>query len=94
MIFMQLAKFQEMGELNRFLDEISEDRTVPRNIRTMIQETKSSLNNSKEDAAIRINSAISVLDEVSNDPNIPVYTRTQIWNIVSVLEIINEKIKE
>ncbi|HLD85752.1 MAG TPA: UPF0147 family protein [archaeon] len=91
---MQLAKFQEMGELNRFLDEISEDRTVPRNIRTMIQETKSSLNNSKEDAAIRINSAISVLDEVSNDPNIPVYTRTQIWNIVSVLEIINEKIKE
>jgi len=93
-IFMQLAKFQEMGELNRFLDEISEDRTVPRNIRTMIQETKSSLNNSKEDAAIRINSAISVLDEVSNDPNIPVYTRTQIWNIVSVLEIINEKIKE
>lgn len=94
MTFMQLAKFQEMGELNRFLDEISEDRTVPRNIRTMIQETKSSLNNSKEDAAIRINSAISVLDEVSNDPNIPVYTRTQIWNIVSVLEIINEKIKE
>ena len=83
-----------MEDLNRFLDEISEDRTVPRNIRTLIQETRTNLNNSKEDPAIRINSAISVLDEVSNDPNIPVYTRTQIWNIVSVLEVINEKIKE
>ena len=90
---MQLAKFEEMGELNRLLDGIAEDRTVPRNIRIMIQETRASLNNSKEDPAIRINSAISVLDEVSNDPNIPVYTRTQIWNIVSVLEVLNERLK-
>jgi len=26
------------------------------------------------------------MDEISNDPNIPMYTRTQVWNIVSILE--------
>lgn len=76
-----------MSEINKLLDGIAEDRTVPRNIRNMISETKKHLNNDKEDIAIRINSAISILDEVSNDPNIPTYTRTQIWNIVSLLEI-------
>ena len=83
----------DMSEINRLLDEINEDRTVPRNIRNMIAETRKHLNNEKEDLAIRINSAVSILDEVSNDPNIPVYTRTQIWNIVSMLEVVNEKVK-
>ncbi len=77
----------DMSEINKLLDEINEDRTVPRNIRNLILETKRHLNNEKEDMAVRINSAVSILDEVSNDPNIPTYTRTQIWNIVSLLEV-------
>lgn len=81
-----------MEEISRLLDEISEDRTVPRNIRNMAQEAKSGLN-SKQELAVRINSAISILDEVANDSNIPTYTRTQIWNIVSMLEVMNEQAK-
>lgn len=77
----------DMSEINKLLDEINDDRTVPRNIRNLILETKKHLNNEKEDIAVRINSAVSILDEVSNDPNIPTYTRTQIWNIVSLLEV-------
>ncbi|MBI3190788.1 UPF0147 family protein [archaeon] len=77
----------DMTEINRLLDEINEDRTVPRNVRNMVEEAKNHLNNEKEDMAVRISSAISVLDEVSNDTNIPIYTRTQIWNIVSMLEV-------
>ncbi|MBI4162634.1 MAG: UPF0147 family protein [Candidatus Aenigmarchaeota archaeon] len=84
---------QEMPELNSMLDEIADDRTVPRNIRNMILEAKNSLNDRKFEFAVRINNAISILDEVSNDPNIPVYARTQIWNIVSMLEVANEKLK-
>ena len=76
----------DFSEINKMLDEINEDRTVPRNIRTHITETKMHLNNEKEDLDVRLNSAISILDDVSNDPNIPIYTRTQIWNIVSLLE--------
>lgn len=75
--------------INRLMDEINNDRSVPRNIRNSVQEAKESLNNQKLDMAVRINNAISILDEVSNDPNIPIYARTQIWNIVSMLEVIN-----
>jgi len=75
--------------VTRLLDEINNDRSVPRNIRTSVQEARESLNNAKQDMAVRINNAISILDEISNDPNIPIYTRTQIWNIVSMLEVIN-----
>jgi uncharacterized protein (UPF0147 family) len=81
----------DIESVNKMLDEISEDRTVPRNVRTMIQEAKRSLNDEKQDTAVRINGAISILDEVSNDQNIPTYTRTQVWNIVSVLEVINKE---
>lgn len=84
----------DIQTVNRLLDEINADRSVPRNIRTSIEQAKNDLNNDKQDMVVRISSAISILDEVSNDPNIPMYTRTQIWNIVSMLEVMNEEVKK
>ena len=80
----------EIGTIISLLNEINADRTVPKNIRSSVEQVKSDLNNENMDMAVRINSAISILDEVSNDPNIPIYTRTQIWNIVSMLEAMNQ----
>jgi len=68
------------------IEQIVNDRTVPRNIRAKCQESIEILKNNGQDIAIRINTVISNMDEVSNDPNIPMYTRTQVWNIVSILE--------
>jgi len=68
------------------IEQISKDRTVPRNIRTKCEESIKVLQDDKEELAIRINTVISTMDEIANDPNIPMYTRTQIWNIVSMLE--------
>lgn len=68
------------------LKQIAEDRTVPRNIREKVEASIAALQNDREDIKMRINSAVSNLDEVSNDPNIPMYTRTQVWNIVTALE--------
>ena len=72
------------------LQQVAEDRSVPRNIREKILESVETLK--KEDMALelRINTVTSTLDEVANDPNIPMYTRTQIWNIVSMLESIEK----
>ncbi|NIM47375.1 MAG: hypothetical protein GTN40_04445 [Candidatus Aenigmarchaeota archaeon] len=67
------------------IEQIVNDRTVPRNIRTRCQESIEVLKDGG-DVAIRISTVISNMDEVSNDPNIPMYTRTQVWNIVSILE--------
>lgn len=83
----------KIDNINELLDEIAQDRTVPKNVRTAMEQAKDSLNNGKQDMAVRINGAVSVLDEISSDPNIPVYSRTQIWNIVSMLEVLNEKRK-
>ncbi|MBU3957726.1 MAG: UPF0147 family protein [Nanoarchaeota archaeon] len=67
------------------LRQIADDRTVPRNIRTRCEESIQILGGA-QDKAVKINTVISSLDEVTNDPNIPMYTRTVVWNIVSLLE--------
>lgn len=68
------------------LESLSEDRTVPSNVREMLKEAINSLKNENEDLAVRVNAAISLLDEASNDPNIKPFTRTEIWSIASMLE--------
>jgi len=70
----------------KLLGEVTEDRTVPRNIRSAVEQAKNDLQDEKKDMDVKLSSAISILDEIINDPNIPMYTRTQIWNIVSMLE--------
>jgi uncharacterized protein (UPF0147 family) len=73
-------------EVISFIQQVANDRTVPRNIRAKCEDSIKILKDEKEDIAVRVNTVISSMDEVSNDPNIPMYTRTQIWNIVSILE--------
>ncbi len=88
------VEIMNIEAINNLMEEIVQDRTVPRNIRTLVTQAKDDLNNGKNDWGVRINAAVSILDEVSNDPNIPTYSRTQIWNIVSLLEVLNEEIKK
>ena len=77
----------------KLLTQIVEDRTVPRNIRAAAEEAKKELTERTENSwDIRLSSAISVLDEIINDPNMPMYTRTQIWNIVSMLEAMKREL--
>ena len=67
------------------LEQIINDRTVPKNIRKAAEDSKTSLNSTQSDE-VKISTAIHTLDEIINDPNMPLYTRTQIWNVVSMLE--------
>ena len=73
-------------EVINLIQQVANDRTVPRNIRSKCEESINVLNDEKDDVAVRINTVISNMDEISNDPNIPTYTRTQVWNIVSIME--------
>ncbi len=83
---MVLVMNEQMPQVLQLLEQVTMDRTVPRNIRTSTEQIADNIKNEKEPMDLRISSAIHVLDEISNDPNIPLYTRTQIWNIVSLLE--------
>ncbi len=74
-----------LEEIKKDLENIFNDRSVPRNIRAKIEDILVVLDN-KKDLNVKKMSVIQVLDEVSNDTNIPMYTRTQIWEIVSKIE--------
>lgn len=76
---------KELEQALRLLDEIINDRTVPKNIRAAAESSKNVLN-SNESAELKISTAIHTLDEIINDPNMPIYARTKIWNVVSMLE--------
>ncbi len=68
------------------LDRIIQDDTVPRNIRRAASEIKESLLHGKDSLAVRAATAISILEELSSDPNLPMHVRTLIWNVSSQLE--------
>lgn len=69
------------------LQQIEEDSTVPKNVRSKVKNTKTILEENQE-IAVKINRSLQELDELSDNPNIPQYIRTQIWSIVSKLESI------
>lgn len=71
------------------LKQITDDDSVPRNIRRAADGTRKKLFDDSVSLAVRAASATSVLDEVSNDPNIPLHTRTLVWGVVSQLETVS-----
>lgn len=76
---------EDLKAIVEILGQIVEDRTVPRNIREVVERSSAALDG-KGSRELKISTAVSLLDEIINDPNMPMYTRTQIWNIVSMLE--------
>lgn len=70
------------------LDRIINDDSVPRNIRRNADNMKNILSNEKEPPSVRAAMVISKLDEIGNDPNVPIHTRTLIWGLSSQLETI------
>jgi uncharacterized protein (UPF0147 family) len=68
------------------LDMLLEDSSVPRNIRRHSEEIKGLLLDDSSPLDVRKAQAISTLDEMANDPNIPLHGRTVIWSIMSQLE--------
>jgi len=79
-----------VNEIESILEEILSDRAVPRNIRAKVEEAlgKVKLNNSTS-----MSEAIYLMDDISNDVNMPDHTRTDIWHIISMIEAEKEKMK-
>jgi uncharacterized protein (UPF0147 family) len=68
------------------LEELNKDSSIPRNIRRMAKESKDILVDDKKAMDVRAAIAISNLDKMVNDPNIPLHGRPMIWQIMSQLE--------
>jgi hypothetical protein len=72
------------------LGGISEDTTTPRNIRRAAKNSMGILQTEEYTPAVRASNAISTLDEILQDPNMPPYTRVKLWNVMSLLEAIKD----
>jgi len=82
----ELSKEEKIQQITHVLDQLAEDTSVPRNIRRGAKESKDLLLKESEALDVRAASATFILDELANDPNIPLHGRTLIWNIISQLE--------
>ena len=87
----KLQEYEErMEQALVVLGQVSEDNTTPRNIRRAAKESSESLQNNEFTYAVRASNAISTLDEILKDPNMPPYTRVKLWNVMSLLEAIKD----
>ena len=75
-----------MERLIEELTMLADDTGMPRNVKLKIKNAILALQDQEVEKSLRANKALSELDDLSNDPNIPSYIRPQIWNIVSQLE--------
>ena len=64
-------------------NEIKREDLIDKNLEELIL-----LKDEEQDQSVKISTVLGKLDEISNDPNIPVHARTLIWEVLSKLESI------
>lgn len=72
------------------LGAVSEDNTTPRNIRRAAKDSMNALQTTEFTPAVRASNAVSMLDDILQDPNMPPYTRVKLWNVMSLIEAIKD----
>jgi hypothetical protein len=87
----KLVEYEErIKQAITVLGLVSEDNTTPRNIRRAAKDSIGALQTSEYTPAVKASNAISLLDEILQDPNMPPYTRVKLWNVMSLLEAIKD----
>ena len=81
---------ESMKEAIETLNQITSSNSTPKTIKKSITDLISDLNNEEYSLSVRAANTISLLDDVTQDPNMPSYVRTQLWQAVSKLESIRE----
>lgn len=78
------------NEVVYLLEELSQDSSVPKNVRKNAQDARTKLESQKISLDIRCATAISMLDDISNDPNVPSHGRESLYTIISKLEALSK----
>ena len=81
---------ESMKEAIDTLNQIVSSNSTPKTIKKSITDLITDLSNEEFSLSVRAANTISLLDDVTQDPNMPSYVRTQLWQAVSKLESIRE----
>ena len=72
------------------LNQVAANPSTPKNLRKNIQDLANDLKSEELSMSVRASNAISMLDDITQDPNMPSYVRVTLWQAVSTLENIRE----
>ena len=67
------------------LKELTEDVTLPRNVKLEVEEIIEILKDDI-DLSLKVNKVLHKLEDVVDDKNLQAYSRTQMFNIIGLLE--------
>jgi len=77
-----------LRDAKQILIQIARDLNTPRNIRRAARNALRELENEELSLALRAANAIDILQEVTDDPQIPTFARTAILEAISLLDMI------
>ena len=81
---------QEMESAIQTLNQLATSHSTPKNFKKTISDLITELQTDEYSLSVRAANAISSLDDITQDPNVPSFVRTTLWQAVSVLESIRE----
>ena len=81
---------QAMKEAIDTLNLIVSTNSTPKTVKKSISDLVTDLVKEEYSLSVRAANTISLLDDITQDPNMPSYVRTQLWQAVSKLESIRE----
>ena len=72
------------------LNQLATSHSTPKNFKKTINYLIIDLKSEENSISVRAANAISSLDDITQNPNVPSFVRTSLWQAVSVLESIRE----
>ena len=72
------------------LNQLVASHSTPKNFKKTITDLINDLKSEEYSISVRAANAISALDDITQNPNIPSFVRTSLWQVVSILESIRE----
>jgi uncharacterized protein (UPF0147 family) len=81
---------EALKEAMQTLEQIVASNSTPKTIKKSVTDLINTLKVEEDSMSVRAANAISMLDDITQDPNIPSYVRVTLWQAVSKLESIRE----
>ena len=79
-----------LDEATKTLTGVANSPTTPKTIKKNIVDIVAGLESGEYSMSVRAANAISTLDDITQDPNMPSFVRVTLWTAVSKLESIRE----
>jgi len=80
---------EQLQEVLALLETLCKDPSISKNVRAVLKLIKEELGSESGEIGLKIDAALQKVEDLSLDPNLSTYTRSQIWNLTSLLESVN-----